>query len=112
MGLIVSSTSSLNTQGFSSKKPTLPTNIPPDAPFTVQINEEYQVAVPYMQALTSRAASLGATSPAPGVVRMALNHTGGVKCVCIPDELAMFAARGFAGEHSGSPLEPTPHRLV
>ncbi|KAI9566515.1 tryptophan synthase beta subunit-like PLP-dependent enzyme, partial [Boletus coccyginus] len=91
--------SSLNTQGFSSKKPTLPTNIPPDAPYIVQINEEYQVAVPYMQALTSRAASLGATSPAPGVVRMALNHTGGVKCVCIPDELAMFAARGFADEH-------------
>ena len=51
-----------------------------------------------MHTLTSRAASLGATWPAPGVVRMALDHAGGVKCVCIPDELAMFAARGFAGE--------------
>lgn len=64
------------------------------------MNEEYQVAVPYMSELTSRAASLGATSPAPGVVHMALNHVGGVKCVCIPDELAMFAAQGFAGERS------------
>ncbi|KAG8217432.1 tryptophan synthase beta subunit-like PLP-dependent enzyme [Butyriboletus roseoflavus] len=90
---------SLNTQGFSSKIPTLPTNIPPEAPYTIQISEEYQVAVPHMHALTSRAASLGATSPAPGVVHMALNHAGGVKCVCIPDELAMFAARGFADEH-------------
>ncbi|KAF8559491.1 tryptophan synthase beta subunit-like PLP-dependent enzyme [Imleria badia] len=87
----------LNTEGFSSKKPSLPTNIPPDAPYTVQISEEHRVAVPYMHALTSRAASLGATSPAPGVVRMALDHAGGVQCVCIPDELAMFAARGFAG---------------
>lgn len=91
---------SLNTQGFSSRR-SLPTNIPPEAPYTVQISEEYQVAVPYMHALTSRAASLGATSPAPGVVHMALNHAGGVKYVCIPDELAMFAARGFAGEQSG-----------
>lgn len=98
---------SLNTQGFSSKIPSLPTNIPPEAPYTVQINEEYQVAVPYMHALTSRAASLGATSPAPGVVRMALNHAGGVKRLCIPDELAMFAARGFAGERFGSSSEPT-----
>ncbi|KAN0075216.1 Tryptophan synthase beta subunit-like PLP-dependent enzyme [Tylopilus felleus] len=90
---------SLNTQVFSSKNLSLPTSIPPDALYTVQINEEHHVAVPYMHALTSRAASLGATSPAPGVVRMALDHAGGVKCVCIPDELAMFAARGFADEH-------------
>ncbi|KAG6376067.1 hypothetical protein JVT61DRAFT_2037 [Boletus reticuloceps] len=79
--------------------PSFPTNIPLDTPYTVRINEEHQVAVPYMHALTSRAASLGATSPAPGVVRMALNHAGGIKCVSIPDELAMFTARGFADEH-------------
>ncbi|KAF8448051.1 tryptophan synthase beta subunit-like PLP-dependent enzyme [Boletus edulis BED1] len=90
---------SLNTEGFSSKNPSFPTNIPLDTPYTVRINEEHQVAVPYMHALTSRAASLGATSPAPGVVRMALNHAGGIKCVSIPDELAMFTARGFADEH-------------
>jgi len=90
---------SLNTQGFSSKKPTLPGNIPPDAPYTVRTCEEHQVAVPYMHALTSRATSLGVSSPAPGVVRMALNHAGGVTCVSIPDELAMFAARGFSDEH-------------
>jgi len=90
---------SLNTQGFSSKKLTLPSDIPPDAPYTVQTCEEHQVAVPHMNALTSRATSLGITSPAPGAVRMALNHAGGVTCVSIPDELAMFAARGFSDEH-------------
>ena len=56
--------------------------------------------------LTSRAASLGASWAAPGVVRMALDHAGGVKCVCIPDELAMFAGQGFAGEPSGGPWNP------
>ena len=95
---------SLNTQGFSSKVPSLPKRIPPEAPFTVRISEEHQVAIPHMHMLTSRAVSLGATWPAPGVVRMALNHAGGVTCVCIPDELAMFTARGFAGERSSWPI--------
>ncbi|KIJ69508.1 hypothetical protein HYDPIDRAFT_79658 [Hydnomerulius pinastri MD-312] len=89
----------LNTRGFTSKTPSIPTSAPPDAPYTAEVNEEYKVAVPYMRALTSRAASLGATSPAPGVVRMALDHAGGVRCVCISDELAMFAAQEFADEH-------------
>jgi L-serine/L-threonine ammonia-lyase len=74
--------------------------IAPDASYTAETNEEHQVAVPYMHTLTSRATSLGATSPAPAVVRMALDHAGGVKCVCIPDELAMFAARKFGGNLS------------
>ncbi|KAG9318393.1 tryptophan synthase beta subunit-like PLP-dependent enzyme [Chiua virens] len=91
---------SLNTQGFGSKTSSLPSSIPPEAPYTVQISEEYQVAIPYMRTLTSRAASLGATSPAPGVVRMALDHAGEVKCVCISDEFAMSTARAFAGEQS------------
>ncbi|KAF9232147.1 tryptophan synthase beta subunit-like PLP-dependent enzyme [Melanogaster broomeanus] len=90
---------SLNTHGFSSETQMFPITIPPDAPYTVETNEEHEVAVPYMRALTSRAASLGATSPAAAVVRMALNHGGKVKCVCIPDELAMFAAREFGDEH-------------
>ncbi|KAF9228023.1 tryptophan synthase beta subunit-like PLP-dependent enzyme [Gyrodon lividus] len=90
---------SLNTCGFSSRTQSLPVKIPPDAPYTVETNEEHKIVVPYMHALTSRAASLGATSPAPAVVRMALDHAGGVKCVCIPDELAMFAAREFGDEH-------------
>ncbi|KIJ17333.1 L-serine ammonia-lyase [Paxillus involutus ATCC 200175] len=90
---------SLNTCAFSSKTQTLPVKIAPDASYTAETNEEHQVAVPYMHTLTSRATSLGATSPAPAVVRMALDHAGGVKCVCIPDELAMFAARKFGDEH-------------
>ncbi|KAF8841174.1 tryptophan synthase beta subunit-like PLP-dependent enzyme [Paxillus ammoniavirescens] len=90
---------SLNTCAFSSRTQSLPVKIAPDAPYTAEMNEEHEVAIPYMHTLTSRATSLGATSPAPAVVRMALNHAGGVKCVCIPDELAMFAAREFGDEH-------------
>ncbi|KAH7889803.1 tryptophan synthase beta subunit-like PLP-dependent enzyme [Phlebopus sp. FC_14] len=89
----------LNTQEFTSKIPSLPTSVPPDAPYTVDTNNEYQVAVPYMRALTSRAASLGATYAAPGVVRLALDHRGGVNCVCIPDDLAMYGALAFANDH-------------
>jgi L-serine/L-threonine ammonia-lyase len=46
---------------------------------------------------SSRATSLGASSPSAGVVKMALEREGGIKCVCVPDELAMQTANSFAG---------------
>ena len=51
--------------------------------------EEHNVTVAHLAKLTSRASSLGASSPAAGVVKMALQRSGGVKSVCIPDEMAM-----------------------
>lgn len=89
----------INTQNFTSKVPIVPSiEVEDNSPYTVEIVEEYNIAIPHMKALKSRAASLGATSPAPGVVRMAVDRPGGIKCACIPDEMAMHTARLFGGE--------------
>ncbi|KAF4576879.1 hypothetical protein EYR40_001128 [Pleurotus pulmonarius] len=63
-------------------------------------DDEYGLALAFFHRLSSRASgSLGASSPAPGVVKMALERKGGVRCVTIPDELAMQAAMDFADDH-------------
>lgn len=59
---------------------------------------EHNVKIARLAKITSRAASLGASSPAPGVVRMALERAGGVKSVCVPDEFSMYAGLQFSGE--------------
>jgi L-serine/L-threonine ammonia-lyase len=64
---------------------------------TDHYDSEYNVHYAHLKQLTSRATSLGASSPAPGVVRTALDRAGGVKCVNISDELSMMAALRFAG---------------
>ncbi|KAG2088683.1 tryptophan synthase beta subunit-like PLP-dependent enzyme [Suillus discolor] len=90
----------INTRNFTSKVPILPSiEVEDNSPYTVEIIEEYNIAIPHMKALKSRAASLGATSPAPGVVRMAVDRAGGIKCACIPDEMAMHTARLFGDDH-------------
>ena len=58
---------------------------------------KYDVKIAHLPSLTSRATSLGASSPAAGTVRMALDRKGGVKSVCVEDELAMKAGLLFAG---------------
>ncbi|KAG2048955.1 tryptophan synthase beta subunit-like PLP-dependent enzyme [Suillus hirtellus] len=89
----------INTRNFTSKVPIVPSiEVGDNSPYTVEIVEEYNIAIPHMKALKSRAASLGATSPAPGVVRMAVDRPGGIKCACIPDEMAMHTTRLFGGE--------------
>lgn len=65
----------------------------------IEHNSTYNVNVAHLPAITSRASSLGASSPAAGVVRMALERKGSIKSVCIPDELAMQTGIGFAEEH-------------
>jgi L-serine/L-threonine ammonia-lyase len=45
----------------------------------------------------SKATSLGASSPAAGVVKMALDRPGPVRCVTIPDEYAMETSLEFLG---------------
>ncbi|KAI0078163.1 tryptophan synthase beta subunit-like PLP-dependent enzyme [Panus rudis PR-1116 ss-1] len=62
-------------------------------------DEKSNVKIAKLAKLTSKAASLGATSPAPEVVKMALERKGGIKCICGPDELAMQTALLFADEH-------------
>ncbi|KAG1842691.1 tryptophan synthase beta subunit-like PLP-dependent enzyme [Suillus tomentosus] len=90
----------INTRNFTSKVPIVPSiEVEDNSPYTVEIVEEYNIAIPHMKVLKSRAASLGATSPAPGVVRMAVDRLGGIKCACIPDEMAMHTARLFGDDH-------------
>ncbi|KAI0670919.1 tryptophan synthase beta subunit-like PLP-dependent enzyme [Trametes maxima] len=55
--------------------------------------------VAHLTHLTSRASSLGASSPSPTVVRKALDRKGGVRSVCVTDEMTMQAAVHFAEDH-------------
>lgn len=66
---------------------------------TVIEDKKYDVSVARLPKLTSRAGSLGASWASPGAVKLALDRKGGIKCVCISDEMAMASARRFAGEH-------------
>ena len=58
---------------------------------------EYEVKVATLPRVTSRATSLGAITPAAGVVKMAVARPGPVHCVTISDELAMQVVGEFAG---------------
>lgn len=90
----------INTRNFTSKVPVVPSaEVEDSSPYTIEIVEEHNIAIPHMKALKSRAASLGASSPAPGVVRIALDRAGGIKCACVPDEMAMHTARLFGDDH-------------
>jgi len=61
---------------------------------------EHGVMLAHLSHLTSRASgSLGASSPAPAVVKMALDRAGGIRCMSVPDELSMQAIERFADEH-------------
>ena len=60
-------------------------------------DETYNVSFARLPKLNSRASSLGASWPSPGVVKMALEREGKVKSVCVSDEMAMETAVLFAG---------------
>ena len=61
------------------------------------VTEENSVKIAHLKELTSKATSLAATSPSPGVVEMALAWGGSVRCLSIPDEITMNTACSFAG---------------
>ncbi|TFY83456.1 hypothetical protein EWM64_g569 [Hericium alpestre] len=75
-----------------------PSWTPPDN-VTTRHDDDHDVKLAHLHRLTSKATSLGATEPSAEVVRMALDRTGGVKCVSIPDELAMQVAGSFVDDH-------------
>ncbi|KAI9064197.1 tryptophan synthase beta subunit-like PLP-dependent enzyme [Trametes sanguinea] len=52
---------------------------------------EHNVTVAHLANLTSKATSLGASSPSAAAVRKALKRKGGIRSVCISDEMAMQA---------------------
>lgn len=61
------------------------------------VMEEDGVKIAHLAKLTSKATSLAATSPSPGVVKMALARRGSVRCLSVPDEITMRTACSFAG---------------
>ena len=67
---------------------------------SVRYDEKNDVKLVHIYNLTSKASSLGASEPSGGVVKMALERKGGVKCVTIPDERSMKTGRLFAGGYA------------
>jgi len=63
------------------------------------VAEEDGIKIAHLKKLTSKATSLAATSPSPGVVKMALARGGSVRCLRVPDEMTMSTACSFAEEH-------------
>ncbi|KAI0720836.1 tryptophan synthase beta subunit-like PLP-dependent enzyme [Cerioporus squamosus] len=66
---------------------------------TARYDKEHDVTVAHIDKLTSRATSLGATSPSAAVVKMALQRPGSIKSVCVSDEMTMQACLSFAEDH-------------
>ncbi|EMD38624.1 hypothetical protein CERSUDRAFT_113802 [Gelatoporia subvermispora B] len=62
-------------------------------------DKEYDVNVAHLAKLTSQVVSLSASVASAGVVKLALQHKGGIKSVCVPDAMAMMAGLRFADEH-------------
>lgn len=71
--------------------------VKPPSGITIFHDDEHDVNLARLPAITSHASSLGASSPAAGAVSMALQRKGGVQCVRVPDVLSMQAALSFAG---------------
>ncbi|KDQ59472.1 hypothetical protein JAAARDRAFT_56487 [Jaapia argillacea MUCL 33604] len=77
---------------------TLPNYILPDG---IQIIHDAttNMRLAHIDTNTSRASSLAATHTSSPIVKMVLERKGGVKCVCVPDEMSMQAAESFAEDH-------------
>ncbi|KII88749.1 hypothetical protein PLICRDRAFT_41973 [Plicaturopsis crispa FD-325 SS-3] len=60
---------------------------------------EHGVKLARFENITSRATSLGASWPAPAVVKLALERAGGIKCVSVPDEMSMQSTLLFSEGH-------------
>ncbi|PVG03949.1 tryptophan synthase beta subunit-like PLP-dependent enzyme [Serendipita vermifera] len=62
-------------------------------------SKDSTVAVVHLAGIESRASSLGASSPSPDAVAMALRREGPVRCVTISDQRAMRSALEFVDDH-------------
>ena len=83
----------LNGGRFNSEKKALPAKV------SLVHNEENNVYLAHFASFWSKASgSLGASEPAAGVVKMALERAGGIKTISVPDELSMATLASFAGE--------------
>jgi L-serine/L-threonine ammonia-lyase len=83
----------LNGGRFNSEKKILPPKV------NLVHNEENDVYLAHFTSFWSKASgSLGASEPAAGVVKMALERAGGIKTTSVPDELSMATLVSFAGK--------------
>lgn len=63
-------------------------------------NEENDLYLAHFNSFSSKASSsLGASQPSVGVMKMALERTGGIKSISVPDELSMSTLALFANDH-------------
>ena len=84
---------SLNGGRFNSSSRALPS----DLDVKVVYDETHDVYLAHLNSFHSKASgSLGASQPAAGVMKMALEYEGGVKCVSVPDGLSMETSALFA----------------
>ncbi|KAL1742798.1 tryptophan synthase beta subunit-like PLP-dependent enzyme [Schizophyllum fasciatum] len=84
----------LNRPSGTDETQALPTNV------TVVQDESTGLKLAHFNGFSSRASgSLGASQPAAGVIKMALEHAGGVRTCSVPDGLAVQACVKFADEH-------------
>lgn len=82
-------------------------SLPSNFDSTPVYDEANDVHLARQRQFTSAASgSLGASTPAAAVVRMALDRKGGIICVNIPDAMSMQTAVRFAG------LYPITHMLI
>lgn len=80
--------------------------LPPKEGIEVIHDTKCDVAIARLPTITSKASSLGASWPSPGVVKMALERAGPIKSVCVSDEMAMQTLQRFAG------MDATIYRLL
>lgn len=84
---------SLNNGRFNSTSKLLPPTV------DLVFDDAHEVYLARFNSFSSKASgSLGASEPAAKVVKMALERTGGTKCVSISDEFSMQACLNFAGK--------------
>lgn len=84
---------SLNNGRFNSVEKFLPRGV------NLVYNKEHSLFLAHFTEFSSKASgSLGASEPSVGVVKMALERSGGVKTVSVPDELSMETLATFASK--------------
>ncbi|KAJ3548430.1 hypothetical protein NMY22_g1263 [Coprinellus aureogranulatus] len=84
---------SMNNGRFNAKERKLPDNV------DLVHDKETGLYLAHFRAFSSKASgSLGASVPAEGIVKMALEWPGGVKCISVPDGLSMETLGLFADD--------------
>jgi L-serine/L-threonine ammonia-lyase len=87
----------LNNGRFNSVEKDLPRGV------NLVYNNQHSLYLAHFTEFSSKASgSLGASEPAVEVLKMALERSGGVKTVSVPDELSMEALTSFASKLAAS----------